>query len=201
MDTFSYISNAEPGYIEGLYNNYKADPFSIESEWKKFFEGFDFAVENFSSNGDNHALIENKPSSQENLQKLDLHSPVSETTITEEFKVYQLIQAFRLKGHLISNTNPIRPRKDRHANLEPEFFGLHQNQLQQQFFAGTFIGLGRATLEHIINHLKNIYCRSIGFEYMYIIEPDELKWLQERFESGYSNPVFQLDQKNEFFRS
>ena len=51
MDKFSYIANAEPQYIESLYQNYIADPSKIDSEWKKFFEGFDFAQQNFSSNG------------------------------------------------------------------------------------------------------------------------------------------------------
>ncbi len=195
MDKFSYISNAEPGYIEGLYNDFKTDPSSIESEWKKFFEGFDFAVENYSSNGNGYSTPENNLSSQADVQNPELHTQISETAVANEFKVYQLIEAFRSKGHLVSHTNPIRPRKDRHANLELEFFGLEQGQLQQEFYAGTFIGLGKATLEHILSHLKNIYCRSIGFEYMYILEPDEVQWLQERFEGGYRNPGFQLDQK------
>ena len=64
----------------------------------------------------------------------------------KEFAVYRLIQAYRRKGHLIAKTNPIRERKDRHANLELSDFGLSDADLSTSFEAGKFIGLGNASL-------------------------------------------------------
>src|ERR1700742_2040863 len=98
MQDFSYITQSHPAYMEGLYQQYAKDPQSVDPEFRKFFEGFDFAV---SGNGA-AAALNGKPTG--NLDK--------------EFAVYQLIQAYRKKGHLVAKTNPIRERKDRQANLD-----------------------------------------------------------------------------------
>lgn len=207
MNTFSYISNADPAYIESLYQQFKNDPAAIESEWKKFFEGFDFAVSNLSSNGNDVAVVtteagEEKTTlapvaapSKEDHSAIAAHSTTTQTDLAREAGVYQLICAYREKAHLLSITNPIRKRKDRHANLDLSFFGLSDADLQKEFFAGTVLGLGKATLQQILDRLQKIYCRSIGIEYTYIVEPGEIAWLKERFEQGYANMEFSLDQK------
>lgn len=206
MNNFSYISNAEPAYIEALYQDFKKDPAAVDAEWKKFFEGFDFAVINFSSNG-NHPAAESNRDEVENQTVAVAEQPVQVSptdappaateavNIAAEFGVYQLISAYREKAHLISNTNPIRKRKDRHPNLELQFFGLSSTDLEKEFFAGEFIGLGKTTLQKILDQLQKIYCRSIGIEYTYIVEPEERHWLQQQFENGYAGMSFSLDQK------
>ena len=201
MTTFSYISNADPSYIEGLYQDFKKDPSSIDVEWKKFFEGFDFAVINSSANG-NMPVAETKVAADTEPviatglpQAVEQIAALPSSAIAGEFAVYQLIQAYREKAHLVSNTNPIRKRKDRHANLDLEFFGLGEENLQQEYYAGEFIGLGKTTLQNIIDRLKKIYCSSIGIEYTYIVQPDELSWMQEQFEKRYGNLTFELQQK------
>lgn len=201
MPTFSYISNADPSYIEGLYQDFKKDPSSVDVEWKKFFEGFDFAVINFSSNGNVPAKEAKVETESAATITPELPKPVEPTAsstasaLAGEFAVYLLIHAYREKAHLISNTNPIRKRKDRHANLDLEFFGLGEENLQQEYYAGEFIGLGKTTLQNIIDRLKKIYCSSIGIEYTYIVQPDELSWMQEQFEKRYGNLTFELQQK------
>lgn len=159
MDTFSYIANAEPAYIESLYRSYKDNPASVDKEWGKFFQGFDFAQNAFSGNG-----------------KASLDA--------DEFKAYNLILAYREKGHLIAQTNPIRPRKDRNAQLELSALGFTEADLKRRFVAGKFIGMENATLGEIIDRLRKLYCSSMGFEYDYIIEPDEKEWWRNRIESG-----------------
>ncbi len=201
MPTFSYISNADPSYIEGLYQDFKKDPSSVDVEWKKFFEGFDFAVINSASNG-NMPIAETKVAADTEPviatglpQAAEQIAALASSAIAGEFAVYQLIQAYREKAHLVSNTNPIRQRKDRHANLDLEFFGLGKENLLQEYYAGKFIGLGKTTLQNIIDRLKKIYCSSIGIEYTYIVQPDELSWMQEQFEKRYGNLTFELQQK------
>ena len=161
MDPFSYISNAEPQYIESLYRNYKTNPDGIDTEWKKFFEGFDFAQANFSS--ENGIAID------------DLH-------LAEEFKVYQAIHAYREKGHLIAKTNPLRPRKDRNAQLSLTQLGFTEADLSKNFVCGTMLGLQDNSLKNILQFLENCYCKSIGYEYDYIIDPEEKKWFQQKIE-------------------
>ncbi|HRF26239.1 MAG TPA: 2-oxoglutarate dehydrogenase E1 component, partial [Ferruginibacter sp.] len=108
MKDFQYITNAHPSYIENLYNDFVKDPQSVDNELRKFFEGFDFAVANA-------VPAASKPS-------VNGHAAVG--NLQKEFAVFQLIQAYRKKGHLVAKTNPIRERKDRKANLDLMHFGL-----------------------------------------------------------------------------
>ncbi|MBC8048206.1 MAG: 2-oxoglutarate dehydrogenase E1 component [Fimbriimonadaceae bacterium] len=168
MDKFSYIGNAEPQYIESLYQEYKTNPESIDIEWKKFFEGFDFASVN-SSNG-----------------KTSL-ADHAEFDSASEFKVYNLILSYREKGHLIAKTNPLKPRKDRNAQLQLQQLGFSDAHLEQHFYAGVFAGMENATLQEIIDHLEDCYCKSLGYEYDYIIDPEEKKWFQNKIEQEGKN--------------
>src|SRR5215203_2608708 len=100
MKDFSYITHSSPAYIENLYRDYIQNPESVDPDFRKFFEGFDFAVTN--SNGNGHAAV-----SQPTEKVVDSGQMVG------EFAVYQLILAYRKEGHLLAKTNPIRERKDR----------------------------------------------------------------------------------------
>ena len=90
MDKYTYLANATPEYLENLYRDFKSKPDSVDPEFRKFFEGFDFAQITYSGK--------------------------ATTASTDEWKVYALIDGYRRKGHLTAHTNPIKPRKDRHAN-------------------------------------------------------------------------------------
>lgn len=168
MEPVSYISNAYPDYIESLYSDFKINPESIDVEWKKFFEGFDFAI----STNSNGASISPK-----------------------ELQVFYLIEEYRRKGHLLSTTNPIRPRIDRKPNLDISFFGLTAEDLKKSFIAGKALGLQNPTLENIIAHLKKVYCGSIGAEYHYMVKAEDRAWFQEQFESRVVNYNFSIEKK------
>jgi 2-oxoglutarate dehydrogenase E1 component len=97
MKDFSYITSASPSFIEGLYQDFVKNPESIDPEFRKFFEGFDFAVS------------QGKPTNGTATAKAPAGAGVV-TNLDKEFGVYQLIQAYRKKAHLIAKTNPIRER-------------------------------------------------------------------------------------------
>ena len=144
MKDFSYISNSHPEFIENLYRSFSSDPNSIDPEMRKFFEGFDFAIGNgLVSNGKTVAVA----------------APTSTLTVTnldKEFAVYQLIQSYRKKGHLIANTNPLKKRKDRHAGLDLSNFNLSEEDLNTEFDAGKFLNLGKTSLKNIVAHLQKM---------------------------------------------
>lgn len=167
MKDFSYITNAHPSFIENLYKDFTRDPGSVDVEFRKFFEGFDFAVSGSIS-----------PSNGETAASEGSSLPFS----AKEFSVYQLIQAYRKKGHLIADTNPIRPRKDRKANLDLNFFGLSDNDLNDKFAAGKFIGLPDATLADIVAKLKKVYTGAVGIEYSSLNKMDRIEWLAKAVE-------------------
>ncbi len=201
MDSFSYITNAGPDYVANLYEQFKKDSSSVDSEWKKFFEGFDFAVENYHTNGNTttqQSQLSNEKASTLEIPAKELppeSAPEPASTLPKEFQVARLITSYRFKAHLVSHTNPIRPRKDRYANLDLNFFGLSEEDLNREFYAGELLRLGKTSLGKIIRHLKKIYCRTIGAEYMYITDPEELNWFQRIFEFGSFNFKFPLAKK------
>jgi len=175
MKDFQYITNSHPAYIESLYQDFIKNPSSIDIEMRKFFEGFDFAV-SMSSSGEKAAADGNTD---------------SQTTVqfSKELSVYQLIQAYRRKGHLIATTNPVRQRKDRSANLMLESFGLSEADLSSNFEIGKFIGLGKASLQTIITHLKKCYTNNLGVEFRADTSTKKMEWMIHAVEHTMLLPV------------
>ncbi|AER40366.1 MAG: 2-oxoglutarate dehydrogenase E1 component [Flavobacteriales bacterium] len=159
-DRYSFLNDIHN--IEFLYKKYKENPNSIEPSWCAFFYGFDF----------------NKESCQ------IFHEKNNETSIEDihkEFSVYNLVQAYRKRGHLFTETNPILKRRKHFPTLDLKNFGLSEKELDLSFEAGKLIGIGKTTLRKIIDHLKSIYCNSIGIEYMYISDPKKIEWIENWF--------------------
>ncbi|NLR80265.1 2-oxoglutarate dehydrogenase E1 component [Chitinophaga eiseniae] len=179
MKDFSFVTNSHPAYIESLYQDFRKDPNSVDPDWVKFFEGFDFAVSNVNGHAGAAAPVAGGSTSL----------PVSDDQLAKELGVYRLIQAYRKKGHLIAKTNPIRERKDRKANLDLASFGLGDADLKTEFFAGTTIGVGKATLEKIVAYLNQIYAASVGLQYTYINDRTKAKWLEKEFETVMTQPL------------
>ena len=127
MEDFSFVTNAHPAYIESLYNDYLSNPRQVDPEYKKFFEGFDFAIS--KGQGVNGAAV-----SRSNGEIID------NGQLRKEFAVLELIKGYRKRAHLIADTNPIRPRKDRKPHLDLAYFGLGDEDLESSFEAGQFIG-------------------------------------------------------------
>ncbi|WP_192822964.1 2-oxoglutarate dehydrogenase E1 component [Rufibacter sp. LB8] len=173
MDKYSYIANAHGAYIDELYKQYQQEPESVEFGWQKFFEGFDFSQTYPNGNGQEGAAEAPAKSTG---------ATASAAEVEKEIQVRNLIYAFRSRGHLRSNTNPVRPRKDRKALLDLSDFGLSEADLDSTFQSGSEIGLGKATLRDILASLKKIYERTIGFEYMYIRNPEVLAWFKQKVE-------------------
>jgi len=186
MTDYSYITNSHPAYIENLYNDFVANPESVDPEMRKFFEGFDFAVGKVSpaTNGvtaTNGQAVDGKP--------VDVHA------LQKELSVYQLIQAYRKKGHLVAKTNPIRERKDRRANLALSNFGLSDSDLNTTFEAGKFVGLPNASLKDIIALLQKSYTASVGVEYSSINDQERIEWLAREVEKEFHIPFTPEDKK------
>lgn len=178
MKDFSYITNSSPAFIENLYQDFVKNPDSVDPELKKFFEGFDFAMSITRGNG--HAVTEKAET------KI---APVDSSDLAKEFAVFNLILAYRKKGHLVAKTNPIRERKDRGANLDLKYFGLTGDDLNTEFEAGKFVGLGKASLQQIIDHLQKCYTYHTGVEYNSLIIQQRIEWLEKEVEHTMLQPL------------
>ena len=179
MKDFTYITNSHPAFIEGLYQQFLTDPASVDPDIIKFFEGFDFAMQNGTV-----APAQGAASTVSNVS----------ADWANEIKVYRLILGYRNKGHLIATTNPIRTRKDRGANLDLAFFGLSEADLNKTFQVGSIIGLGATTLKEILAHLQKTYAQSVGVEFKYISDQQRVDWLTNELENKFSHPI-PLEQK------
>ena len=179
MKDFQYITNAHPSYIENLYQDFIKDPASVDPDMRKFFEGFDFAVSSAPlSNG--HAA--------------SAAPALSSAQLDKEFAVYQLIQAYRKKGHLVADTNPIRKRKDREANLELSYFGLSDADMGTAFEAGRFLNIGKSSLKNILELLQKSYTTHVGVEYSALNDIKKIEWLAKAMEADFHQPL-PLEQK------
>ena len=151
MDKLNYLQNADIEVIEKMYQEYLNGPNLIDESWRKFFEGFEFARKFYKSSS-------------------------TSLEFDKEFRVINLIQQYRKRGHLFTETNPVRERRKYTPTIDLENFGLSEEDLDVEFQAGTQIGIGPAKLKDIVAHMKQTYCGSIGAEFMFIRKPDILRW-------------------------
>ena len=171
MDKYSYLSNTNVAYLEEQYKSYLKDPESVEFGWQKFFEGYEFARKDFDGSDDIPEAMH------------------------KEFKVLQLINGYRSRGHLFTKTNPVRERRQYTPSLDIANFGLEEGDMDTIFEAGTDCGIGPSSLRDIIAHLEKCYCQSIGVEYMYMRNPEVLEWFINRLHENHNQPKFNADEK------
>ncbi|MFZ4523081.1 MAG: 2-oxoglutarate dehydrogenase E1 component [Bacteroidales bacterium] len=176
MDKFNYLNQPDNSVIDGLYEQYKQDPASVDESWRKFFEGFEFCQANFKADQGNAYVVPN------------------------EFKVINLINGYRSRGHLFTRTNPVRTRRKYSPTLDIENFGLAAEDMNKTFQAGKELGLGNAKLADIVTHLQKTYCQSIGVEYHYIRRPEVVEWFKEKMEPRLNTPDFSLGEKTVILR-
>ena len=186
MDKFSFLNAAHTAHFAQLYDEYLINPDRVEPSWRAFFQGFDFGMES-AHEGDFEMNQAAAPVAiPENVQK--------------EFQVVKLIDAYRTRGHLFTKTNPVRERRTYEPTLDLVNFGLSDADLNTDFDSGDLIGIGKTSLKNIIAHLEQVYCESIGVEYMYIRKPAEIKWIQNWLHKNNNQPNFNKEEKTQILK-
>ena len=173
---FSFLGAVHTNMVENMYEQYVKNPKSVNEDWRNFFIGFDFAKEVYSEEDE------------------------VPDTFKKEFQVINLIDAYRKSGHLFTHTNPVRERRKYSPTLDLENFGLEESDLETIFQAGSQVGIGPSSLKDIITHLKQVYCQSIGVEYMYIRKPDQVEWIKNRLHKNSNTPTFSPEEKRQILR-
>jgi len=177
MDNLSYLSNADPSFIDSLYQAYQTNPESVDFGWQKFFEGFDFGQDG-------------KNTSSQSTDVVSAH-------ILKEINVLNMIKGYRERGHLFTKTNPVRERRQYFPGKEIETFGLAESDLETYFDAGIQIGLGKAKLKDILKLIEVTYCEAIGVEYRYLRNPIKLEWFEKQIEQVGGIPEFSVEKKKQ----
>lgn len=113
-----------------------------------------------------------------------------EDEVAKPARVLELIHAYRVRGHLMADTDPLEYKQREHPDLDIENHGLTLWDLEREFATGSF-GKGKKPimkLRDILGVLRDSYCRTVGIEYMHIQEPDERRWIQGRVERPHTSP-------------
>ncbi|MDQ3486012.1 MAG: multifunctional oxoglutarate decarboxylase/oxoglutarate dehydrogenase thiamine pyrophosphate-binding subunit/dihydrolipoyllysine-residue succinyltransferase subunit, partial [Actinomycetota bacterium] len=110
--------------------------------------------------------------------------------ISKQARILELIHAYRVRGHMMADTDPLEYRQRSHPDLEVESHALTLWDLDREFATGSFGGEGRRfmKLRHILGILRDSYCRTTGIEYMHIMDPEQRRWIQERVEQPHTKP-------------
>ena len=187
MDRFSFLNAAHTEFFAQLYDQYLQNPDSVEPSWRAFFQGFDFGMSSYNQ--------EQAVAQMSIIASTNADTGQTSQKIIKEFNVLKLIDAYRTRGHLFTKTNPVRDRRIYSPNLDLVNFDLSTTDLETVFDASKVLGNAPQTLKQIVQHLQNVYCESIGVEYMYIRKPEVVQWIQNKLNVNDNLPNFNADQK------
>ena len=200
----SFLSGINSEFINQLYSDYLTDPKSLPKGWRKFFEGLseDEKIILNDLNGPSWSP-EKKIININNIsaeKKLDEQPDYDLNFVKEASKnsvrAIMLIRAYRIRGHLIANLDPLSiQKKDEHPELKPETYGFKKKDYNKKIFLDGVLGLQYADLNQILKILKKTYCSTIGYEFMHMGDPDEKAWIRNRIEGPEKDIVFTVNGK------
>ena len=190
----SHISAGHAAYLESLYEIFINNPEDLSKEWFDFFTNL---PSHPKSNGEiSHLEI------IKDFKNISRNNITSEVSVDErQGKVIRLIQSYRNRGHLKAKLDPLGMMERRFVeDLDIEFHGLSNEDLDQVFYTDTLdTGSEKSTLREIINRLEEIYCGNIGIECNHIMESQERRWFQRKFESKLQEYSFDDEEKLNIF--
>ncbi|MCX4697954.1 multifunctional oxoglutarate decarboxylase/oxoglutarate dehydrogenase thiamine pyrophosphate-binding subunit/dihydrolipoyllysine-residue succinyltransferase subunit [Streptomyces sp. NBC_01352] len=108
--------------------------------------------------------------------------------VTKAARVFELIHSYRVRGHVMADTDPLEYRQRKHPDLDITEHGLTLWDLEREFAVGGFSGKSMMKLRDILGVLRDSYCRTTGVEFMHIQDPKQRKWIQDRIERPHSKP-------------
>ena len=214
----SFLQGANATFVEQLYARYVADPSSVEPAWREFFERLGDAPDqvtaeaagaqwrsrrSMQTDGDDMlsalagdfgqsptaAEIEAKIRAKASEGGVGLSDAQARAATIDSIRALMLIRAYRIRGHLIANLDPLGMRDDApHPELEPTTYGFTTADLDRPIFIDNVLGLQTASLREIVRLLKRTYCGTFALQYMHISDPQQAAWLKERIE-GYDKEI------------
>jgi len=169
--------NAE--YLEEQFARYQEDPAGVSPDLRLFFQGFELAL-----------ASDIKPDGAAAAPPIAVapRLGVGVGKTGDEAIVEKLIQAYRESGHLAAKLDPFGRPRETPEHLDPAFYGLTDDDLDRAVDAATLGFTSRVTLRSVVDRLREIYCGSIGVEFMHVLDADHRAWLLERFEGSGRNP-------------
>ena len=197
--TTSFLNSNNIDFIKEYYVDYLNNPKLLPKDWKLFFDRLGDNEDSVKKNIDGpswtpkrkkevHKTIESH-TSKENKKELEVVS--SKQSAQDSVRAIMLIRAFRIRGHLIANLDPLKLSKImEHPELKPETYGFTKSDYDREIFLDGVLGLDYASLNRILEILKKTYCSNIGYEFMHMGDPEEKAWIRDRIEGPHKKVEF-----------
>ena len=207
----SFLSKANSAFIEEMYLKYINQDSNLPDSWRKYFETLGDEMNQIAREINGPTWSSNKKRILiDELQKKidDKVKPDVQETGNNDFNYYQdqtnfvqasgdsikaiaLIRAYRLRGHLMANLDPLEMKTREYLDeLHPDFYGFKKENNQKKIFLNGTINKEYASIKEILSFLKKIYCGSIGYEFMHISNPEERLWFRDRVEQDERSVEF-----------
>lgn len=197
-DKLGFLTNTNADYVADLYTRYLDDPSSVDGSWRGLFTDLDDDTRSLLSEiqgaswarGMDPLEIE-EPANQNVKIGAKKETNTDTRSIQDSLRAVMLIRAYRERGHLIADLDPLGLKKvDIHPELKPEHYGFTAADYDRVIFLGGIFGFEKATLRQILNKCRSTYSGKIGVEYMHIQDPEQKQWLQDRMEEVENQTAF-----------
>ncbi|HTM63347.1 MAG TPA: 2-oxoglutarate dehydrogenase E1 component [Gammaproteobacteria bacterium] len=190
----SYLTSGSEEYLEELYEQYLQDPQTVTPEWREYFNSLTQTMQRQKPDVSHAAVREQFLQMARNPVRGGGAAARAMETVYDQRqeRVIELITAYRRLGHLQAQIDPLEMREPIYSpTLELAYYGFNDQDLKKEFNTASFTSLGKpsATLGEIYDSLRNVYCGTIGFEYMHINRSEEVEWIRDRIERGWA--IFQ----------
>jgi len=199
------VEGVSPSFVEALYKQFAADPGSVEPSWRNWFQGLEATAGGPSWQRRNWPPVETDaltaaldPTQMAPAPKPTKGKPAPVAAPTaaaapsladvaqaanDSIRALMLIRTYRVRGHLAANLDPLGlEKRESPADLSPEYYGFTGEDLDRPVFLGGALGLESASVREVCEILRRNYCGHVGLEYMYIVDVEERKFLQDRME-------------------
>ncbi len=184
----SFLVGNNSEFINEFYADYLSDPKSIPESWRKFFEGLsdeqkliykDLQGPSWSPERKNKKINFNEEDSVDENRELENDLVSTDDSV----KAIALIRAYRIRGHLIANLDPLGMMERKYLeDLNPADHGFEKKDYNKKIYVGKYMRGGFSSVNEILTFFKKIYCSTIGVEYMHISDPIEKRWFRDRME-------------------
>ncbi|MDX1540006.1 MAG: 2-oxoglutarate dehydrogenase E1 component [Geminicoccaceae bacterium] len=207
LEQTAFLYGGNGAFIEDLYARYLDDPSAVDQSWRGYFDELGPETANLFRRS--RAALEVGPASSAPQAEpapetarggdvIDLGGERTKRMVLEHLRVVMLIRAYRVRGHLLADLDPLGLAGDKHhPELDPKAYGFDENDLDREFFLDQVLGLEKATLRQIVAILRQTYSDKIGIEFMHIQEPDQKAWIQQRIEYSHNLLSPNIDGKRE----
>ena len=204
IDHTSFLTGANATFIAELYARYLQSPTSVDPSWAAFFaemaddaravlgelNGASWSRERTQVIG-NGAAEPRAGNGKAAAPAGAVDADALRATCTDSIQAVTLIRAYRTRGHLAANLDPLGLEPPKQSpELEPSYYGFTEDDLDRPIFLANRLGREVATLREVIAQLRETYCGSVGIEFMHIQDPEQRLWLQQRMESGRNQTEF-----------